>query len=771
MYITVSILFGSLIQLSGALDRQELQTINKRFEARQWLIWAPESLKRLNPATLWNYHEQHEYPRNWYSWDYTLSWLIEHNHPPVKNKIVIFNHTVEDEPQKEALEQEPWIKPLLQHPIPRATVAEMVDFLAKAGAGMIILDNDFPQYSSDDKVLAEAIHKCSTGTYGRKVPVFMVRAVNRRSAGPVLELEAPTSPVGVLDELSKLEPGVDVQAKYTGITSINQDSDQVVRRIWTTLPGSMGDDHESLIVKGLKTIGKPVPGDIPGLMDIDFGAPPNSELYPVRSLHYLLDPSKKAMLTGPSNGGDVDVKNAVVFIGDGITDVYSTPFTNDGENLMSGTEILANAMDTVSRHSWPRRMIAVRGDFDQLAQSLLYLVAASVAGGLFWLVWKELQQAKPAHQGARQSGRLLRLGMDIGFYCLTLTSSYFVACLIFAHSGLLVPIFVPSIALGLGTLAAIIWEREKEKEETFQIRLQAAQDKLYLEREWFEAELARQQAEAQAREMLQDRKRRREFVRRINHDLNAPVSVLNWTIAELQMMELQSAVANEKIGRLVKSSDKLGELIDQLVQSYDYESTPGLNNNQSALCDLVGVVDDCVDGQRPLAEKHDDSIGWEKPEERMWVKANSLELSRVIDNIIRNAIKHNPKETSVAVSLESNGAFHSVLIADNGKGIASHHLDHIFEPGYRVNPEKKDGQGLGLDIAKTLVEAMGGEISVTSELGKGTTFKLRLPICSDSRTAEQEDFLATVDPPEETAEDHVAIDRRQLETAKQGTGD
>ncbi len=770
MYVAVAVFVGSLIQLSGILDRQELQTINRRFEARQWLIWSKESLKRLNPLALYNYHEQHEYPRSWYAWDYTLSWLLENNHPSACNKIVIFNHTVEDEPQKEALQQEPWIKPLLQHPIPRSTIAGMVEFLAKAGARLIILDNDFPQYSSDDKYLAKAIHDCSSGKYGRPVPIFMVRAVNRRSAGPILELEAPTSPVGVLDELAKLEPGEDVQAKYTGITSVDQDGDQVVRRIWTTLPG-LGQDHESLIVKGLKAIGQSIPKDIPTLMDIDFAAPPNSELYPVRPLHYLLDPEKKAMLMGQTRSDDVKVKDAIVFVGDGITDVYSTPFTNEGENLMSGTEILANAMETVSRHSWPRRFMTARGDIEHLGQSLLYLLAAGIAGGLFWLFWKELQHAGPAHLTARRSGRFVRLGLDIGFYCLTLMSTYVVACVIFAQSGLLVPIFVPSLALGLGTLAAIIWEREREKEDSFQVRLQSAQDKLYLEREWFESELARQQAEAQAREMLSDRKRRREFVRRINHDLNAPVSVLNWTIAELQMMELQSSVANEKITRLVKSSDKLGELIDQLVQSYDYETNPELSNNESALCDLVGVLDDCVDGQGPLAEKHNDTINWERPDSRMWVKANSLELSRVIDNIIRNAIKHNPAETNVFVSLDSNGTFHSVLISDSGKGIAAEHLEHIFQPGYRVNPEKKDGQGLGLDIAKTLVESMGGEISVTSTVGKGTTFKLKLPICSDSRTSQEEHFMTMVDPQEATLTDHPVIDRRLLETAKQGTGD
>jgi signal transduction histidine kinase len=216
--------------------------------------------------------------------------------------------------------------------------------------------------------------------------------------------------------------------------------------------------------------------------------------------------------------------------------------------------------------------------------------------------------------------------------------------------------------------------------------------------------------------------------------------VLNWTIAELQMMNLENEKAKDKVSRLVKSSYKLCELIDQLVQSYDYEHIPGLNNNQAALCDLTQVLDDCVDGQQPLAQKFDDIIEWQKPENSLWVKGNALELSRVIDNIIRNAIKHNANHTSVFVSIDSNGSFHKILISDSGKGIAPEHIQHIFEPGYRVNPEKKDGHGLGLDIAKTLVEAMGGELSVTSTIGKGTTFQIKLPVCPEARALHQ-DFL------------------------------
>jgi signal transduction histidine kinase len=246
--------------------------------------------------------------------------------------------------------------------------------------------------------------------------------------------------------------------------------------------------------------------------------------------------------------------------------------------------------------------------------------------------------------------------------------------------------------------------------------------------------LKQREAEAKAREVLVDKKRRHEFVRRINHDLNAPVSVLNWTVSELQMLELDSQPAREKVARLVKSSDKLCELIDQLVQSYDYETVPNEANSTRMVCDLTEVVHESVDGQLPLAVMHGDTLEWAKPAEPHLVMANQLELTRVVDNIVRNAIKHNPQGTKVDVRVLTNGSYHLVSIADNGKGIATEHLEKIFQPGFRVEPANKDGHGLGLDIAKTLIESMGGEIVVNSTLKKGTTFKLKIPKHQPSET-------------------------------------
>lgn len=726
IYVGVAMLVAFMLYASRLFERQELQTINKRFETRPWLYWAPESLARLNLPVLLQYHEQHEFPRTWYHWDWTLSWLLENNHPPVANHIVIFNRSLQDEPPDDALTQFPWMQPLQQFPLSRKTVADMVDVLASSGASAIVLDNDFPQHAAGDDALAAVLHKWSTvGVDGRKVPIFMVGTVNSGSDSHLVELGVPSRPVGVIADLNKLEPNVDVQSKFLGTTCVSQDPDSVVRGIF--LNRKVGDkNYESIILKVLKSLNKRIPDDLPDRMDIDFGCPPKSDIYPVRPLTYLLDPQTRSMLeNGNSQGGDVNVKGAIVFIGDDITDVYSTPFTNDGNNQMSGTEILAHALETVSRHSWPVRLTR--------EETLFYTIFVSTVAGLIWVAWKSVQSAKLAY-GARSIA--FRLLQDF-FVCVILVGFvFFLPSFVFVSSRLILPMFMPTIALAFGTLAAIVMEREQEREEKFQLQLKAAEEKVGLIEEKFDAELKAREAEAKNREMLLDRKRRHEFVRRINHDLNAPVSVLNWTVSELQMMELENQAARDKVSRLVKSSDKLCELIDQLVQSYDYERAPVelSSGGTRTLSDLVQVIDDCVDGQQPLAAIHGDTLVWDKPTNSMKVMVNQLELTRVIDNIIRNAIKHNPQGTKVSVAVESNGSFHIISICDTGKGIAPEHLEKIFEPGFRVEQSTKDGQGLGLDIAKTLIENMGGEITVSSMVKRGTTFKLKIPIFQQGDT-------------------------------------
>lgn len=720
IYVVVALFTGIVLQVSGVLSRAELQTINRMFETRRWLVWNEESLKRLNPKALYDYHENHEIPRRWWAWDYTLSWLIEPNHIPVKHKWIIFNHLLEDEPPIEALQDHPWMKPLMQYPTPRAALAKTVEFLARSGVKLIIMDNDFPQYTSEDADLAKAVHKAVNGDFGKKVPVFMVSTVNHRSFANVLQLDMPSAPVGIFRELAKLEPNEDVAAKYSGSTGMILDEDQVVRRAACLIPGQDGEVRESLMVKSLRSIGEEIPKNLPAEMDIDFAGPPNSELYPVRPFSYLLDPEQQKKLISPPDGStDVTLRDAVVILGDGVTDLYSTPYTNLGVNLMSGPEILAQAIDTISRRSW----------FHRLPQewTVFYLALSAAIGGILLCLWRRIHSPI-----SRTTGLAAGLVMNFLGCLLIVLISCVVSCLIFSYLRIIVPIMVPATALTFAALGTALWERENERSRALRQELEHAKqtlehanETLILQKEKHEAELRIQAAEARAQESVQDEQRRREFVRRINHDLKGPVTVMSWTLSQLKNGGLKIEIVNEKIQRLAKTCDRLIDLLHELARSYEHAARGAKADD--APFQLNKMLNDCLALAKPQAEMKQSKIDLTLPEEKLWVTANELKLARVVDNLIRNAIIHNPAGTAIHLEARSRAHVHQINISDNGVGMDPEHLKNLFDPLYAAAHHSEGGEGLGLAIAKSFIESMGGTLSASSEKGMGTTFTLSLP--------------------------------------------
>jgi two-component system sensor histidine kinase CiaH len=101
-------------------------------------------------------------------------------------------------------------------------------------------------------------------------------------------------------------------------------------------------------------------------------------------------------------------------------------------------------------------------------------------------------------------------------------------------------------------------------------------------------------------------------------------------------------------------------------------------------------------------------------------------LEEVLTNLLGNAYKFAPNESTIRIRLAVEGEEAVVTVSDNGPGIAREHLPHLFDRFYHV--AQNHCSGLGLFIAKWIVEAHGGTISVQSEVGKGTSFTVRLPL-------------------------------------------
>ena len=116
------------------------------------------------------------------------------------------------------------------------------------------------------------------------------------------------------------------------------------------------------------------------------------------------------------------------------------------------------------------------------------------------------------------------------------------------------------------------------------------------------------------------------------------------------------------------------------------------------------------------------------------MQTDKQRLLIVLNNLLSNALRyhnHYIPKPYVSIHAQPNDNGYHISIKDNGIGMKSEHLDHIFEMFYRAN-EKKEGSGLGLHIVKEAVERMKGEITVSSEPNKGTTFELCLPDLQNS---------------------------------------
>jgi signal transduction histidine kinase len=117
--------------------------------------------------------------------------------------------------------------------------------------------------------------------------------------------------------------------------------------------------------------------------------------------------------------------------------------------------------------------------------------------------------------------------------------------------------------------------------------------------------------------------------------------------------------------------------------------------------------------------------------EELTVNGDKVKLRQLFINILENAVRYTPIAGQISVSLVQKDANAVVAIADTGIGIPPEHLPHIFERFYRVDKARAradGGVGLGLAIAKIIAESHKGKIEVESELGKGTTFTISLPL-------------------------------------------
>jgi PAS domain S-box-containing protein len=219
-----------------------------------------------------------------------------------------------------------------------------------------------------------------------------------------------------------------------------------------------------------------------------------------------------------------------------------------------------------------------------------------------------------------------------------------------------------------------------------------------------------------------------EFVAMVAHELRAPLAAIQQMIFSLKGSGEENAERRrELLGRINARVDDQLQLIENLLNLSKLDTgIVSLNVEPVRGDDIIGAAVERVsaraEGKRIELQYVGNPAEW-------WLNADRDHIIMVFSNIIDNAIKYTPAGGEVHVASTLAGSLARVTISDTGIGIAAADLPHIFDRFFRVrgkNTRGITGSGLGLSVAKKVVEALGGSIDVTSEPGRGTTFIVTL---------------------------------------------
>ena len=221
---------------------------------------------------------------------------------------------------------------------------------------------------------------------------------------------------------------------------------------------------------------------------------------------------------------------------------------------------------------------------------------------------------------------------------------------------------------------------------------------------------------------------REAYIHAISHDLRNPLTAVLGHAQLLGHVLRQKALvdAAKSAEAIERSARRMAAMLGDLVESARLESGQVRLNCQPL--DLRQHLQDLKD--RLAGAMPTERITLVASEDVPSVLADVDRLERVLGNLLSNALKYSPGDTPVVVELARRGSEVVVTVSDRGPGIAPEELPHLFERYYRARRarQSRDGLGLGLYIAKGLIEAHGGRIWVESEVGKGSAFSFTLPV-------------------------------------------
>ena len=220
---------------------------------------------------------------------------------------------------------------------------------------------------------------------------------------------------------------------------------------------------------------------------------------------------------------------------------------------------------------------------------------------------------------------------------------------------------------------------------------------------------------------------RQRFLAGIAHELRTPLTILKANLEGIGDGVIQPD--REQIGSLTEEVDCLTKMVSDLRDLSLLEA--GQRNPELTIFNINLILRQVINKMGPVADEKNIELHLENPNAIFLVWADAAMLSQIVYNLIINGIRYTASGGKVIVTVTKEESMVRVTVRDTGIGIGIEDIEHVFDYFYRVDPartKQSGGTGLGLAIVKQLVLIQGGQVSVTSVLGQGSSFFFTIPL-------------------------------------------
>ncbi len=279
-------------------------------------------------------------------------------------------------------------------------------------------------------------------------------------------------------------------------------------------------------------------------------------------------------------------------------------------------------------------------------------------------------------------------------------------------------------AIERGMLTRQLRERLSELEQA-NATIQALNEDLQRRVEAATAELSQKVAELSetTRRLEEEQRLREEFISMVVHEIGQPLTNISGYAQLLERGKLNGKARARAVSTIAKETRRLRRLVQDLADAA--RMTAGRFQVELTECDPVEIAREQVELARGRTDQH--VITLDAPTGLPPIPCDRDRLAQVFSNLIENAVKYAPAG-HIRITMRAAGDQICTSVSDEGPGIPPQELETIFHPYVRLRQGEAAGSGLGLYIARGIVEAHGGRIWVESAPGKGTTFTFCLPI-------------------------------------------